>query len=434
MDSFLIMILLGGGGSVFLALTLVQIYNYYKPIPLDLGKVLGYTSYFSYNIGDDVHVYSHHENYVSVTLFRLGKSKEKIKYLGIISPFVQSNAYDIKEGLVWTQTFSFNSKNIKSGYYILELIDQKTADIFQIPLIIKPNTKRKVAVVGSTNTWMAYNEFGGRSNYRDYVTPKIVKAYLDLTRADKPLPYARPMVSNQDIIEGEPGTVFGSHLLRSEWEMAAFLDEKKIDYGVFSDKDMEDDPILLDSDVIIFNTHSEYWSNKMIHRYKQYLNAGGKVIFASGNNVFRKVRLDGKAMSVISQNIKETHIADLVGTTLVGDGNAAPYKVMDKTHWIFDGLSVKNGQEFGIKNLNQVDGMSGQGASGWEVDSLSKYSDGFKCLAKGLNPKNGADMVIKENLPGWVFNASSITFVGSLNVDEVISKIMINLISQAISQ
>ena len=143
-----------------LALTLVQIYNYYKPISLDLGKVLGYTSYFSYNIGDDIHIYSHHENHVSVTLFRLGKSKEKIKHLGIISPFIQSNAYDIKEGLVWTQTFSFNSKNIKSGYYIVELIDQKTTDIFQIPLIIKPNTKRKVAVVGSTNTWMAYNEFG----------------------------------------------------------------------------------------------------------------------------------------------------------------------------------------------------------------------------------------------------------------------------------
>ena len=45
-----------------------------------MNKVLGYTTQFSYNIGDEVHVYTHHENNISLNLYRLGESKEKIKH------------------------------------------------------------------------------------------------------------------------------------------------------------------------------------------------------------------------------------------------------------------------------------------------------------------------------------------------------------------
>jgi hypothetical protein len=70
--------------------------------------------------------------------------------------------------------------------------------------------------------------------------------------------------------------------VRWEWALLRFLEAHGVDYGVFSDKDLAFSETTRRADMMVFNTHSEYWSEEMIGRLGQYLRGGGKVAFLSG--------------------------------------------------------------------------------------------------------------------------------------------------------
>ena len=75
------------------------------------------------------------------------------------------------------------------------------------------------------------------------------------------------------------------------------------------------------------------------------------------------------------------------------------------------------------------------GASGWETDKISKTAhDKFIVIAKGMNKKGGADMVIREhsNNRGGVFSASSIVFGASLLIDNIASEIIKNILKKCL--
>src|SRR5690606_949871 len=87
--------------------------------------------------------------------------------------------------------------------------------------------------------------------------------------------------------------------------------------------------------------------------------------------------------------------ANLLGVvfTFAGIMTAAPYKVIDPSHWCYEGTKLKKGDTFGHNSQHQ--GVPG-GASGHETDKNSpRFSPKTtKLLAKGMNADNGgADMV-----------------------------------------
>jgi N,N-dimethylformamidase len=137
-----------------------------------------------------------------------------------------------------------------------------------------------------------------------------------------------------------------------------------------------------------------------------------------------------------------------------GYGSCAPFKTLDSSHWVFEGTGLRNGDLFADKSLNHFSGNSnkdfnsdpasqpgmapliGNGGSGWETDKITKTSPpDIKLLAKGMNKRRGgADMIIREpENKGIMFSASSITFGGSLLIDEVSSKIVNNVIKKSLS-
>jgi hypothetical protein len=107
---------------------------------------------------------------------------------------------------------------------------------------------------------------------------------------------------------------------------------------------------------------------------------------------------------------------------------AAPYRVVDAGHWVFEGTGLRSGDIFGHESLHErIPG----GASGHETDKMSKSSPpGTRQLAKGMNPdEGGADMTIHETPGGGaVFAAGSITWPASILVDEAVSKITSNVL------
>jgi hypothetical protein len=126
--------------------------------------------------------------------------------------------------------------------------------------------------------------------------------------------------------------------------------------------------------------------------------------------------------------------ATLLGVAFTDTGvmTAAPYRVIDDSHWVFAGTSLRNGSTFGEKSLHErVPG----GASGHETDKVTAKSPAnARVLAKGTNPDNGgAEMVCFEANGGAIFSVGSITWVSSLFPDEHVSKITRNVLERFIS-
>ena len=122
--------------------------------------------------------------------------------------------------------------------------------------------------------------------------------------------------------------------------------------------------------------------------------------------------------------------ANLLGVVFDDRGvmTAAPYEVVDDSHWCFAGTGLRRGDRFGTECQHErVPG----GASGHETDKRSKSSPAnTRVLAKGLNPGGGgAEMVIHEPPGGGaVFSVGSICWPSSLLVDEGVSQITANVV------
>ena len=124
--------------------------------------------------------------------------------------------------------------------------------------------------------------------------------------------------------------------------------------------------------------------------------------------------------------------ANLLGVVCTDAGimTAAPYRVIEDSHWIFEGSGLKNGDLFGQNTLHErIPG----GASGHETDKRSASSpENTVLLAKGINPDDGgSEIVLHEPAGGGaVFSVGSSTWVAALVPDSRVSTITKNVLTR----
>ena len=79
----------------------------------------------------------------------------------------------------------------------------------------------------------------------------------------------------------------------------------------------------------------------------------------------------------------------------------SPYRVDTASHWVFEGLGLKNGDLIGEKGIN------GGAASGWEADQVrDEWSpENITVLARGINPldfmPDGESAVYPDEAYDW---------------------------------
>jgi hypothetical protein len=175
------------------------------------------------------------------------------------------------------------------------------------------------------------------------------------------------------------------------------------------------------------NCEVEFLNESSLRCKTQLLSSGGSLGMADPANpeIWYESRFHRTAESE----------ANLLGVVCTESGimTAAPYRVVDASHWVFGGTGLRNNDLFGMENLQER--CSG-GASGHETDKRSRYSpDGTVLLAKGLNPdEGGAEMICYElDGGGAVFSVGSITYPASLLVDPMVSRITSNVIRRFLS-
>ena len=405
------------------------------------------------------------------------------------------DALFVEKGLKWKEAFTCQIPDeAKPGLYSFYL-EPDSGEPFAVPLVVSTppkeyGRKNKLLVLASTNTWQSYNLWGGRSRYRNFEEsassqflkgPRFLPRYwirrtgqmlptgirnalLRILKQSQPawkfkrLSIKRPM-TNCRLEDDTPLKPFTNHLAGGEWRLLAWLERENIGFDIVSGFELHQDPDLLKNyDAIVLSTHCEYWSERMYRGLKKYHQQNGLwILNLSGNSIYREVDFDTDGSMHCTSLFFEKSCEDetqLIGVrfTETDYGTAAPYKAVQPDHWVFEntGLDRKT-PVFGKGCLNQnteknyerydpgrpgfKNGLKGIGASGWECDKLSRSArQNFTLIAKGCNPRGGAHMVVREpeNPRGGVFSASSITFTGSLLVDDICSGIVKNVIRRVL--
>jgi hypothetical protein len=301
----------------------------------------------------------------------------------------------------------------RSGYYevVLRARDEATGRgeeslaFFALRHSGQTHPKAPILLVLATNTYNAYNDWGGPSLYtgasRVSFQRPMAKGFLR-----KPEPY--PRYPNLDDVSDPEHERFRSwadlHGLARwagsagwySWERLFVEWAERAGYAVdvAVNADLEHHPEVVDGYPLIVSVgHDEYWSWGMRDTAESYVERGGNIAFLSGNSVCWQVRFEDNGRTMVC------HKDDVVGDPLYGTdqqhlvstlwcakivgrpenqltgvsfsrggyirmGNAVPaatggYTAWRPDHWVFTGSNVHYGDQFGAKDritVYEVDG------------------------------------------------------------------------------
>ena len=377
-----------------------------------------------------------------------------------------TDAYRI--GANWNTSYSLViPSNWESGLYAARLFDASGAE-FHVTFVIRelqPGENASIAVLASTNTWQAYNAWPtigsdisphGKSLY-------TVEAPNNTSSCDNT--NCNPFVSMDRPNEVASPAKLISHLAGAERYILGWLGNNSLDYSMITDWDLHQEPeILKHYPIVIVSTHNEYWTNEMYDGLVHYLDAGGSLLYLSGNGIYWKMTISGNQLEVRKNGDNHQHTgtcgglwqdtsgpnrpeSSVLGVQFdnsgagcnAGNPNAGPYNILEPLHWVFDGLTLTGSPpQIGVDGFPSLCGV---GASGWEMDHINSLFTPANAvhLAKGVNTPQpngsqsiGADMVYYDhNGGGLVFSAGSIDFGKSLAKDDDVGHLIQNVLLRA---
>ena len=303
--------------------------------------------------------------------------------------------------------------NWRSGYYDIVLTDAsgEAAHHFVCVKPAKDKPRAKAALVLATNTYHAYNYFGGANAYCDVAglmsrQKKLTEAMdggigvLSTLRPFAPAIVAAPdnvprLVTSRKrgfrekpFVERMPGAspYDRSAGFLNKWEHAfvRWAEAEGLTLDYFTDYDLDAEPNLLDAySVLIVVGHSEYWSARQRDCVEAFVDRGGKFAIFSGNTAFWKVRFDDGGKTFICHKWRgfdadalakrdpqaATHLwshktfarpeAEITGLTFLFGGyhrlggcvarGSAGYTVYNERHWALEGADLFYGDVIGAE-------------------------------------------------------------------------------------
>lgn len=226
-----------------------------------------------------------------------------------------------------------------SGYYDLCLTDAAGAEARHFICVrAAPKRRARMALVLSTNTWQAYNHFGGRNAYCDVAAlverraalPEAMEGALGVLSTQRPFPPLllappadMPRLANRrkrgfqerPWAGGDPAwsrahgqsPYDGSAGFLHKWEHAfvRWAEGAGYAFDTLTDHDLDRDPQALDAyAVVVLAGHSEYWSGSQRQRFDAFVDRGGRLAIFSGNTGFWKVRWEDNGRTLICHKWK----------------------------------------------------------------------------------------------------------------------------------
>lgn len=391
-------------------------------------SIEGYTDKNSYFLDEEMEIKCHTIfKEFNIEFFKYPNLNKKIISLKNISGFKQkNNSNAFSNGAGWRTSKKFIiPKNWQSGLYMVKLFDLKSE--FYFSFVIKDKSSKEITILTPTNTWQAYNDWGGSSFYNYYLDNKIKKNNTTL------LHMLRPNLSSSPFQKS-------GHLADQEIYFYKWISKYKLNYSTIDDLDLHNSYDLSKTKILVINNHSEYWTESMLNNLQNYLRRGGNLINLSGNNLFWKSVIKNNQIETIkylSAHSISNEISGMwrylnksesitLGSSYDTRGykTFAPYKVKFKDHWSLKDTNINLNGLFGFNNITK------RHASGYETNKIDNLSPkNIELIAKGINiNEGGADMTYyTNNMGGKIFSTGSISFCSCLQTDMACSKILKNV-------
>ena len=357
----------------FLAVAVLPIVLLAQEVPPSLF-VEGYTGQVSYKPGEQLTLHtSTSAGSLSIQIARVGAKHEVV----LATNNIPGREHPIPEnasshGCNWPASFTLRiPEDWRSGYYHVSLRveeggggythrGRRTAEseCFFILRPASPGRETKILLQLASNTYNAYNNWGGFSLYGYHARAKQQGHRVSFNRppASQFNNWERPFV---------------------EW---AESNGYTIDYC--ANLDLENDPEMLRAYKLMLSVgHDEYWSTGMRDSVEQFIANGGNVAFFSGNTCCWQVRVEDSGSALVSWKQAYTmdpvyqgkdrkllstlwshHLLERPENQLTGVGflsggyhkshgqfmdGKGSYTVHRPNHWVFEGTEIKRGEEFG---------------------------------------------------------------------------------------
>jgi hypothetical protein len=326
-------------------------------------------------------------------------------------------------GCNWPVAYTLNVPYTwPSGMYVADLLDADDQPggygsyIFFIVTEDQPGSTSDILIHIPTNTWQAYNDYGGWSLYTN---PQAVKITFD-----------RPYKSCTSCVY--------------KWQLplVRWLESEGYAVEYVTSEDIHNEPNLLFNYALFLTVgHDEYWSKEMRDHVDAFLGTGGNYAVFSGNTMFRQVRYeDGERTLVgykkhwqddpmynvdnirVSREFKNFPINwpqnSTTGLGWTGWVNKSPdspqkgrYTVYRSNYWIYDGTGLKDLDEYWYEPTErvEVDGTAFFWENGLPIVSGEEDTP-LNFIILGIQPSTGGHATLgiyAHPGGGTVFNAAT---------------------------
>ena len=290
-----------------------------------------------------------------------------------------------------------------SGYHeVLLTIDvdgrQRQSHAF---FVVRPTagSTNTILLPLATNTWHAYNDFGGRNLYNGGTHASLrrpmARGYLSKPdgagrRVTTTNPPDRDMNTHVVYLRQNHLSGWAGSAGWPDWEWPFLAWAERNDYGidVVTNADLEEHPSIVDRYRLLLSVgHDEYWSGPMRDTVEGFIARGGNVAFFSGNTALWQVRLEdrvdgvatvmvgykgqfkddpvydtdriGELTSIWSDHLIGRPENEMTGVSFNRGGyhrigkrvtnGAGGYTVYRPDHWIFSGTGIGYGDVLGAE-------------------------------------------------------------------------------------
>jgi hypothetical protein len=261
-----------------------------------------------------LHVSSAGGRRVAIEVARIGRERTVV----LTDPGVEAGDHATPadastNGCGWPVAFAIDIDPAwHSGYYevVLEIdVDGKTRRDLAF-FVVRPRVEAASAailLVLATNTWHAYNDFGGRNLYtgatRVSLQRPMARGYLDKPRgAGRRVTTTHPpdpqMAAHVGYLRLNHLSPWAGSAGWPDWELpfVEWAEREGYRLDVATNADLEEHPGLLSASsgyrLMLSVGHDEYWSGPMRDTVEAFIARGGNVAFFSGNTSLWQVRLE----------------------------------------------------------------------------------------------------------------------------------------------
>lgn len=303
----------------------------------------GYCGELSYSPGDSVELHvSTHATTFDISVERWGAERAEVwARTSLDGVFHPPPADADSEGCDWPTAVSFEADPTwTSGFYLVTLTAHGVpADrsVAHAGFVLRgPETmaaRNRILYVLPTNTWNAYNTWGGKSLYTGGSKVSFARPFCrgmlcrpEVERDDRK---SRPVRFRE--IPDVDGEIFQRYRTDNNYPSAigstgwfthgrrfvewAERTGYRFDFAITSD--LEHDPSALDGyDMVLLAGHDEYWSAAARAAVERHVERGGNLASFSGNTMFWQVRLEhgDRGSSMVCHKYR-AHLDDpVVGT------------------------------------------------------------------------------------------------------------------------